>query len=251
MLAAERQQLILEILGRDGKVLSAPLSAELRVSEDTIRRDLRDLADAGLLRRVHGGAVPRNQPVLPYTDRHDQAPDAKSAIARIAAKLLKDGQVVILDGGTTSAQVARCLRPDLKATIVTNSPPAAEILSEHPAVEVILVGGQLQKSSRVIAGSMAIEMIRGIRADLCLLGICSIHPRVGISVASVEEAMLKRAMIESAAEVIALASPEKLGTVQPFVVGEVSRINILVTPRSVPDASLAPYQEIGMEIIRA
>lgn len=142
------------------------------------------------------------------------------------------------------------LRPDLKATIVTNSPPAAEILSEHPAVEVILVGGQLQKSSRVIAGSMAIEMIRGIRADLCLLGICSIHPRVGISVASVEEAMLKRAMIESAAEVIALASPEKLGTVQPFVVGEVSRINILVTPRSVPDASLAPYQEIGMEIIR-
>src|SRR6185503_630711 len=128
MLTAERRQQILEALRRDGKVLATELSAALNVSEDTIRRDLRELAEAGLLQRVHGGALPRSPASASYIARQSQAPSAKAAIARAAVQLLRSGQVIVLDGGTTTLQIAQQLPIDLRATIITNSPPIAVAL---------------------------------------------------------------------------------------------------------------------------
>ena len=125
MLSEERRDLILERLGRDGKVVAADLSAELAVSPDTVRRDLRELADAGLLRRVHGGALPAAVGARPYAVRREQAPEAKEAIARATSGLFRQGQVILLDAGTTTLEVARRLPPDLEATVITNSPPIA------------------------------------------------------------------------------------------------------------------------------
>ena len=147
MLTEERRQVILDRLASDGKIVAAELSASLDVSPDTLRRDLRELADAGLLRRVHGGALPAVVGARSYAVRREQAPAAKAAIARATIRLLRDGQVIMLDAGTTTLEVARHLPPDLDATVVTNSPPIAVALADHATVEVVVLGGMLVKDA--------------------------------------------------------------------------------------------------------
>lgn len=250
VLTAERRQFILDQLRRDGKVLASELSSALAVSEDTIRRDLRELAEAGLLQRVHGGALPRSPALASYAVRQGQAPQAKAAIAQAALQLLRNGQVLLLDGGTTTLQMAQHLPYDLQATVVTNSPPIAEALAEHPRAEVVLIGGRLFKQSRVVVGAAAVEAIRSMRADLCFLGVCSLHPEVGISVTDLEEAHTKRAMIAVSAEVVALADSEKLGTVAPYVVGPICELTQIITDQCVPETTLAPYRNQGVAILQ-
>jgi DeoR/GlpR family transcriptional regulator of sugar metabolism len=250
MLTAERRQFILEILRRDQKVLSSELSAVLNVSEDTIRRDLRELASSGRLKRVHGGALLTSPATASYADRQKQAPKEKEAIARAAAKLVCPGQVVILDGGTTTLQVTRHLPLDLQATIVTNSPPIAIALAEHPYIEVVMLGGQLYKKALVNVGAVTIEMLRMIRADLCMLGVCSLHPEVGISVTNLDEAHVKRAMIAGSAEVVGLVTEAKLDTAAPYVVGSIHALTYLVTAATVSDRMLSAYQAFGLAIVR-
>jgi DeoR/GlpR family transcriptional regulator of sugar metabolism len=249
MLTAERQQHILAALQRQGKVVASELSATLEVSEDTIRRDLRKLAEAGLLKRVHGGALPASPAAASYVARQTMAPLAKAAIARAAAQLIQPGQVVIFDGGTTTLQVAQHLPADLPATVVTNSPPVALALAGHPHVEVVLVGGRLDKGSLVAIGAATVEAFHMLRADLCLLGICSLHPEVGISVPDMEEAYVKRAMIASAAEVAALASAEKLGTASTYTVGPLNDLTHLITEPGVSDELIAPYRALGITVV--
>lgn len=249
MLTAERQQYILATLRREGKVIASELSGTLGVSEDTIRRDLRKLAEARLLQRVHGGALPSSPAATSYAARQTQATWAKAAIAQAAVQLVQAGQVVILDGGTTTLQVAQHLPVDLQVTIVTNSPPIAVALAEHPRAEVLLVGGRLDKASLVSVGAVTIEALRTIRADLCMLGICSLHLEMGITVPDLEESYVKRAMIASAAEVVALASAEKLGTAATYTVGPMSELTHLVTEPGVPEEILEPYRALGITVI--
>jgi DeoR/GlpR family transcriptional regulator of sugar metabolism len=250
MLTAERRQRILVVLRRDGKVHAGELSLALEVSEDTIRRDLRELAEVGLLQRVHGGALPSSPAAASYAARQQQAPSAKAAIAQAAVRQVRDGQVIILDGGTTALQVAQRLPLDLRATIITNSPPIAVALDEHPSVEVIVVGGRLYKQSLVTVGAVAVEALRAMRADLCMLGVCSLHPEAGISVPDLEESYVKRAMIAGAAEVVALASAEKLGTAAAYVVGPIGELTHLVTERGVSADILAPYRAAGVTVVQ-
>ena len=251
MLTAERRQYILAVLQREGKVVAKKLSEELELSEDTIRRDLRDLAAEGHLLRVHGGALPCSPAATSFSARKAQAPIAKLAIARVAAQMVRNGQVVLFDGGTTNVLVAEQLPLDLHATVITNSPPVANVLAEHPSVEVIMLGGRLYKHSIVTMGSAALEALHMVRADLYLLGICSLHPEVGISTENLEEAYLKRAMIARAAEVVALASPEKLNTAAPYIVAPLSDLTEMITERTVTDETLAPYRALGLSITRA
>jgi len=250
MLTAERRQFILEILHRNKKVLSSELSHELKVSEDTVRRDLRELAEAGLLQRVHGGALLTLPATASYTDRQKQAPKEKEAIAKSAAKLVRPGQVVILDGGTTTLQVAQHLPLDLVATVVTNSPPIALALAEHDRIEVIMLGGRLYKKALVNVGTTTIESLRSIRADICMLGVCSLHPEVGISVTNLDEAHVKRAMITGAAEVIGLATEAKLDTAANYVVAPIQILTYLVTAPSIDLNRLAAYAALGLTIIQ-
>ncbi len=251
MLTAERRQYILNRLHQDGKVVAVELSVDLELSEDTIRRDLRELAANGLLQRVHGGALPASPATVPFNARQQQATAAKLAIARAAAGLVQDGQVILLDGGTTTLLVAQNLPLDLRATIVTNSPPVAAALAAYAGVEVIVIGGRLFKSSQVAIGAAAIETIKQIRADLCMLGVCSLHPEAGLSVPDSEEAYVKRAMIESSAEVAALVSAEKLGTAAPFVVAPISALTHLVTETGLPEPVLDAYRRRGITIVQA
>ncbi len=251
MLTAERRRSILQTLRRDGKVLASELSKNLHVSEDTVRRDLRELAASGMLQRVHGGALPRSPATASFTERQQQTPEAKTAIAQAAIQLIRQDQVIILDGGTTPLQVAQHLPHDLRATVITHSPPIALALAEHPDIEVIMIGGRLYKHELITAGAATVEAFHNIRADLCFLGIGSVHPKLGISTSNLEEAYVKRAIIASAAEVVALTSAEKLGTAAPYIIGPLSDLTHLITERSVPNEALAPYRAQGITIVRA
>src|ERR1700722_3433093 len=165
MLTTQRKQQILGILKRQGQVGAKDVGEAMAVSEDTIRRDRRGLAQEGLLQRVHGGALPASPAVADFAGRESITPEGKVAIGRAAAGMIRAGQVVILDGGTTARQVARHIPMELKATVVTHSPTIALELVNHPEIEVILIGGRMFKHSVVAVGAQAIEAIGKIHAD--------------------------------------------------------------------------------------
>jgi DeoR/GlpR family transcriptional regulator of sugar metabolism len=248
MLTSERKLILLEILQREGKIVAADAARSLDVSEDTIRRDLRELARDGRLQRVHGGALPASPAMGDLAARQQIATDDKRAIGRAAAALVQPGQVVFIDGGTTSAQLVRHLPPALRATVVTHSPSVAVELVPHPNIEVIMLGGRLFRHSVVGVGAATVEAIRQVRADLYFMGVCSVHPEAGLSTGDFEEAAIKRALSEAAAETIVLASPEKLATTSPYQVIPLSQVSALVTVASVPDAVLAPYRQRGIDV---
>jgi DeoR/GlpR family transcriptional regulator of sugar metabolism len=251
MLTEERRRLILERLRRDGNVVAAELSSSLDVSVDTVRRDLRELSEAGLLRRVHGGALPAAVGARPYSVRREQAPAAKAAIARATSRLVRPGQVILLDSGTTTLEVARHLPPDLEATVITNSPPIAVALAEHASVEVMVLGGMLAKGAHSLVGAATIEALRSVRADLLVLGVCSVHPEFGITVVELEESYVKRLMIANAAEVVAVSSADKLGSAGPFVIAPLEELTYLVTEESASVEQLDDYRAAGVEVVLA
>jgi len=256
MLTRQRKELLLSRLKRDGQIVAKSLSEELGLSEDTIRRDLRELAAEGLLQRVHGGALPLD--LLPpspamgdFSARQKIHRDAKPAIARAAAAMIAPGQVVFLDGGTTAVQLARALPPTLRCTVVTHSPSVAVELAEHPLIDVIMIGGRLFKHSIVAMGPTALEAIAQIRTDIYFMGVCSLHPESGISTGDFDEAGVKRAISAMARRTVVLASPEKLDTASPYQIAPLSRVGAIVVNRDAPDALLARYGEMGIQIIRA
>jgi DeoR/GlpR family transcriptional regulator of sugar metabolism len=251
MLTDERRGLILDRLGTHGRVLAADLSEELSVSSDTIRRDLRELDALGLLRRVHGGALPRHGDAAPFVVRARRAPEAKASIARRGAACVNDGDVVVLDGGTTTLELARALREDVRASVITTSPPIALALAEHPGLEVTVVGGTLRRDDLVTVGAAAVEAFRVIHADIVFLGVCGLHPEIGVTTEDLEERHVKLAMIEGAAEVVALADHDKLGTALPIVVAPMAAVTRLITDAEADERALAPYRALGIDVLRA
>jgi DeoR/GlpR family transcriptional regulator of sugar metabolism len=251
MLTSERKAFILSRLKRDGRVIAKQLADELALSEDTLRRDLRELAAEGLLLRVHGGALPASPATAALPQRWSVSPQSKLAVAAAAARMVQTGQVVILDGGTTAAQVARLLPRDLRATIVTHSPSVALELAMHDHIDVEMIGGRLFRHSMVAMGAVAAEMIAGIRADLFFLGVTGIHPDFGLTTGDAEEAGIKRALARQAAETIVLASAEKLGAVSAFRVLPANAVDGIIVEAETPAPLLEPYRALGLTILQA
>ncbi len=251
MLTSQRKQHILEVLKREGQIIAKTLSHELGLSEDTIRRDLRELAQEGLLQRVHGGALPVSPAIANFAGREDILQDEKVAIGKAAARLIKNGQVVILDGGTTAVQVARHLDRNLQATIVTHSARTALELINYPEIEIVLIGGRMFKHSIVSVGAAAIQAMSHIRADIYFMGVTGIHPEAGLSTGDLEEAYIKLALSKQAAETMVLASHEKLGAASPYVVMALDEVSGLLVEHSVSEETLFPYRQLGLSIIKA
>lgn len=251
MLTSQRKQYLMDVLRRDGQIVATKMSAELGVSEDTVRRDLRELAKEGLLQRVHGGALPASPALADFATRHNIATDDKAAIGRAAAALVQPGQVVFVDGGTTCAQLVRALPRRLKATVVTHSPSIAMELMDHPDIEVIMLGGRLFRHSAVGVGAATLEAIAQIRADTYFMGVTSVHPESGLSTGDYEEACIKRALCHAAAETVVLASSEKLATASPYRIVGLAEISGLVVPATTGEEVLRPYREMGIALTLA
>jgi DeoR/GlpR family transcriptional regulator of sugar metabolism len=250
LLGAERREAILRWLARERKVRAADLSARLGVSLDTVRRDLQELAAAGALRRVHGGALPPASPgPSAFKERLPEDVSAKAAVAATAVGLLRPGEVVALSGGTTILELARRLPDDLEATIVATSPDVAVALADHPRLTVDVVGGRLHPQARTVTGPEAVDALRRVRPDVCMLSACSLHPVAGMTLRHREEALVARAMVKGAARVVSLTTAAKIGSSGAYPIAGLERIDTLVT--DAPEADLAPFRERGVEVVRA
>lgn len=248
MLAAQRKDRILRLLRADGRVVAKELAASWDLSEDTIRRDLRELAADGLLHRVHGGALPASPAVADFAARTTIATDAKTEVARLAASLVRPGQTVGIDGGTTARELVRLLPPDLRTTVVTHSPTVAVELATHPSVEVIIVGGRLFKHSVVAAGAAAHEAIGRVSVDAFFLGVTGIHPTAGLTTGDADEAAIKRAWVGRAAETYVLGSGEKIGAASAFEVVPLADVTAVLTDSAAPERGVADLQAAGVDV---
>lgn len=251
MLTAQRKQLVLARLARDGQVVAKLLSAELGTSEDTIRRDLRELAQEGKLQRVHGGALPASAALGSLAARREVAAEDKLALGRAGAALVRPRQVLIVDGGTTTTQLVRQLPRDLSVTVITHSPGIAVELGEHPNVELILLGGRVFKHSMVTTGATTLEAAARIRADLYFMGATGVHAEAGLSTGDYEEACIKRALHARAAETVVMASPEKLGAASAHLIVPASEIATLVVPAATPKGVRKPFATLGVDVVLA
>ncbi|PXW40683.1 DeoR family transcriptional regulator [Erwinia sp. AG740] len=251
MLTTQRKQRILEQLAAEGQVLAKQLSDAFGVSEDTIRRDLRELASEGRLQRVHGGALPASETVVSFDARSRIEIGAKHQLAQAAASLILPGQVVMIDGGTTSGELVTCLPLSLTATVVTHSPSVAVALVNHPGIDVVLIGGRLYKHSLVAVGAAAVEALTTIRADIFFMGVTGVHPQAGFSTGDLEEAYIKRALAARAAETVVMATQDKLNVASRYAIGELTMASTLIVESAVPDEVATPFTRVGLSLIRA
>jgi DeoR/GlpR family transcriptional regulator of sugar metabolism len=251
MLAAERRDLLLARLRRDGKLVARDLAAELGLSEDSVRRDLRELAAAGLCHRVYGGALPVSPALGTHAARTGLALDSKRRVAAAAARLVTPGTTVIMDGGTTAMEVAKALPLDLKATVITHGATTATALADHPHVDVFLLGGQLHKPSLSVKGIAAAEAASGITAGLALLVVPGIHPEEGLTTADPEDAALKRILMRRAAETYIVASIEKLGAVCAYKIVDLADVAGIITDAPATHPAIRGLRDRGANIIEA
>ncbi|MEW2552782.1 DeoR/GlpR family DNA-binding transcription regulator [Streptomyces zhihengii] len=251
MLAAERRDHLLGLLAREGKIVAKDVAAGLGISEDSVRRDLRDLAAEGLCQRVYGGALPVSPAVVGYAARQSVAPDGKQKVATAAAGLVEPGGTVILDGGTTALAVAHALPRDLDCTVITHSPTVAAALLDHPRAELFLLGGRVFKHSAVTCGAATVEAAQNVSADLCLLGVTGVHPEAGLTTGDADEAAMKRALSARAADTWILASSEKIGTASRFRVLPFPEITGLITDTPPTDPAVSDLRALGVEVLTA
>jgi DeoR/GlpR family transcriptional regulator of sugar metabolism len=251
MLAAERRDFLVERLASTGKIVAKDVAAELGLSEDSLRRDLRDLAAAGLCQRVYGGALPVSPAVADYATRATVAPDSKSRVAARAAQLVHAGGTVILDGGTTTLAVVAALPSDLSCTVITHSPTIAVALLDRPAIEVFLLGGRLFRHSAVTCGAAAVEAAQAVSADVFLLGVTGVHPEHGLTTGDPEEAAMKRALAARAADTYVLASAEKIGAVSPYRVLPLTDIAGVVTDTPAENLTVRKLRDLGTPVLHA
>jgi DeoR/GlpR family transcriptional regulator of sugar metabolism len=249
MLREERLQIILKMLDTDQRVSSVQLAEILNVSDDTIRRDLNELAENGLLKKVHGGAIPKSPSPYKLTERINILHEEKIILAQKAQQFFKDGQVIILDNGSTNMEVARLMSPDLKATVFTTSIPIAQILCEHPNIELFMLGGKVFKDAQNTYGTEVIELLSKIRADIFLVGVCGMHHQIGVTMPDWGESVVKRKMVEISAKTIALVTADKINTAENYVVCSYQQIDVMLTDDTISESQLVDYKGIGVDVL--
>jgi DeoR/GlpR family transcriptional regulator of sugar metabolism len=249
MLKRERQAYILHQLNLHNKVLSSSLCSEIQVSEDTIRRDLQELAGEGKIIKVHGGALSQSFSQFHFPSSNFYSPSGKNIIANKAVRLIKDGMCVLTGGGTTIIEMARCLPAQMRATFITGSIPAVVEYLNHPNIEVIIIGDKISRNSKITVGTESINRIKQLKPDLCFLGINAIDVQHGITDNDWDIVQVKKAMIESAQKTICLTIAEKINTFQPLLVCGINKIDVLITELEPSDPLLMPFVELGITVM--
>ncbi|MEO6843807.1 MAG: DeoR/GlpR family DNA-binding transcription regulator [Ginsengibacter sp.] len=249
MLKIERQTFILHQVNLHNKVLSTDLSKQVKVSDDTIRRDIQQLAEEGKVIKFHGGALSPSFHNTYTSSKDVYAYQQKRIIAKKAVSLIKNGMFVLTTGGTTIIEMARALPLELKATFISGSIPALSEYILHPNIEVIAIGDKISKESKITVGSDAISRIKELKMDLCILGISAINLENGLSDNDWEVVQIKKAMIESAQKLICLTISEKINSRQPFQVCESRKIDTLITELPPADPVLQPYIRAGIKVL--
>lgn len=239
MLGAQRKDHLREILRMQGRIVAKSVAADLGVSEDSIRRDLRELADAGECVRVYGGALPVPAADVPVAQRVSVATASKERVARAAIALVRPGATIILDAGTTTLAMARMLPPDPLLTVITPSPAVALAVAEQSSARVLMVGGELSRHSLVAGGGLALEAIGRLSADAFFLGVTGVDPVHGLTTGELDDAVTKRALAARSADVFVLGSAEKIGAASRFPVLGLDEVAGIVTDPQDDNALIA------------
>ncbi|CAL9543014.1 HTH-type transcriptional repressor GlcR [Streptomyces sp. enrichment culture] len=253
MYAPERQQEILRLARDGGRVDVVSLAEEFQVTAETIRRDLKALDRAGLLRRVHGGAIPAGrldfEPDL--AERETTAADEKDRIAKAAlAELPADG-TVILDAGSTVARLAAAVPPEASLTVVTHSLPTAARLADHPGIQLHLVGGRVRHRTRAAVDAWALRAYGEIRADVALVAANGFSAEHGLTTPDLAEAAVKRAAVAAARRVVLLADSTKYGQEHFARFGGLPDVDLLITDSGLSPDDAAAIERGGTEVVRA
>ena len=251
LLLKQRHALIQQQLHADGRVLALDLARQLDVSEDTIRRDLREMAAAGLCQRVYGGALP----VAPdagstLSQRKQEAPERKARLAQAAVSLVRAGQVLFLDAGSTNLAIASAL-PELALTVITNAPSIAMLLMERPEIELIMAGGRVDRRAGASLGPQALRTVERMHPDLCFLGACGADADAGVTAFNYDEAEFKRSIAGASKAVVVAVTSDKLGTAAPFGVLATGLLQHLILEAHADAAHAAAFERLGVQVLRA
>jgi DeoR/GlpR family transcriptional regulator of sugar metabolism len=249
MLKEERFERILALLKDNGKVAYDLLSRKLKVSEDTIRRDIEALHDNGLLSKVRGGAILPSKNPFSFQDRAGYLAAGKDVIALKAQQFFKKDQTIFMDGGTTMCAIAAHLPLNASFRVITNNQALIPVLSRCKGVEVIILGGSYHRHTETSTGAKTCEDVKLYVADLYLMGTCAIESKFGITAAVKEDGEVKQAMLHASLKKIALGNTEKLGTTYPFKVCEVQEIDVLITDLPSDDKKLDAYRNLGVKLV--
>lgn len=235
-----------------GESVSAPaLAREFGVSEDAIRRDLREMAAAGLCRRVYGGALPLSPADTPIRQRAAEGAERKRALARAALGLIRDGATLVIDAGSTNAALAALLPENRNLRVITNSLAAATAVMARSGIELYLIGGRVDPKLGGVTGARAVVELRQVRADLCFLGSCAISGAFGAAGFDTGDVDFKVAALAISTAAAALVTNEKLDTVAPHQIAPLAALNHLVLEHDAPPAVAAALGAAGPSIITA
>ena len=242
MLKEERFKAIMKQINLHNKVLSVDLSTQLNVSEDTIRRDLKELSDTHLIKRVHGGAVSHSM-VRPFiADQNIYSLEEKKKIASKAITLIKNDMVLLFEGGTTMFELVKSIPKNLHLTAFTISPQIALALSENENITVFAVGGRLNKNSNIYVGSRTINELRRVQYDLCFMGVNAISMNKGLTDIDIDVVEANRAMLEASSKTALIAISEKLNVEKRYQIAELSTVDYLITELSPNDKLLNSFK---------
>ena len=247
MLKKERQEFILHQLNLHNKILCADLSNKMGVSDDTIRRDLQELAQEDKLIKVHGGALSKSFHTA-FDRKMVYNLEDKNIIAQKTAALVQSGMYILTSGGTSILEFAKSLDSNLNATFFTCSLNAAIEFAHHPSIEVVMIGDKVSKDSMLTTGASAVQTIESIQADLCILGINSLDTQFGLSENDWEVVQIKKAMIKASKKTICIGISEKLNSQQKIKVANLDEIDILITELDPNDPILLPFKHKGLTI---
>lgn len=251
LMVQERQAEILRRLKQEGRVVAATLAGDFGVSEDTIRRDLRDMAQAGLCERVYGGALPLARAGSTLTQRMAVAAERKKALAEQACRLITAHATLFFDAGSTNLAIAEALPETLAVTAVTNSPAIALSLAEKPLVDVVLIGGSLDRVVGGVVGARACAFMSAIRPDIAFIGACGIDRDGGLCALRFEDAAFKHAVASCSRKVVVAATREKFDVAGPYPVAPAAQYHTLITEPGVDPLRLAVLREAGCTVIVA
>lgn len=256
--SADRGELILQELLRNGQVSVDSLAKSFNVSAATIRRDLTDLERQGLLRRNHGGAVPvarmlyeAFRHVSSFQEQEQECVAEKRRIGLAAAGLINDGEIIAIGAGTTTTQVARSIRHRKAITVVTNAVNIAMELSHLPDIKVCLTGGYLSGDWFAVVGDMAQRNVSEIFVDRVFIGVDGIHSEHGLTTNYPDQAAIHRTMMRQARQRVVVADHRKIGLVGTSLIWPAADIDILVTDKATTDEALAPFADKKIVAMRA
>ncbi|MGE9808226.1 DeoR/GlpR family DNA-binding transcription regulator [Janibacter sp. G1551] len=253
MYAAERQQRIIDLARRDGRVEVAALAGDLDVTAETVRRDLTALERRGALRRVHGGAIPVErlevEPTLATrVSRHNEA---KRRIAARALDELPTGGSVILDAGTTTLALAEMLPPDLDLTVLTNSLVTASVLTTHPGISLYLLGGRVRGETGAAVGEWATSALADVVVDVAFIGTNGFSAARGLTTPDQSEALAKRAMVTAARRTVLLSDSTKAGDAHLHRFADLADIDLVITDTELDDEVATEIRAADSEVVTA